>query len=318
MRFHDIKKAIDDNNKIAITYHVSPDGDALGSALALLQGIRSYGKEAYVVSKDLVGDNLSFLPYAEEITGEIVKPEEGTDCVIVVDCGNSERISADLDGFKGMVVNIDHHLSNDKYGHINYIDTTAAATAEIIYELLVELNVKLTNEISKCIYTALMTDSGSFRFSSTTKRTHDIAGDLMNRGLNHEEIHRRVFDNRSYDKLKLISLVLQEMELVCNGKIVFMKVYKEMVDKVGIMLDDTGDIISLGNQVKGIEGAILAKEVDGGVKVSFRAKQDLDMRKIAENFGGGGHTKAAGAFIKGKTINEAKEEIIKLLEKELI
>lgn len=318
MRFHDIKKAIDDKNKIAITYHVSPDGDALGSALALLQGIRSYGKEAYVVSKDLVGDNLSFLPYAEEITNEVIKPTEGTDCVIVVDCGNFERISADLNNFDGTIVNIDHHLSNDKYGDINYIDTKAAATAEIIYELLIDLNVQLTNEISECIYTGLMTDSGSFRFSSTTKRTHDIAGDLMSKGLKHEEVHRRVFDNRSYDKLKLISLVLQEMELICNKKIVFMKIYKEMIDKVGIILDDTGDIISLGNQVKGVEGAILVKEVEGGVKASFRAKDNLDMRKVAENFGGGGHTKAAGAFIKNKTIEEAKEEIIKLLEKELI
>lgn len=318
MRFHDIKQAIDNNNKIAITYHVSPDGDAVGSALALLQGIKSYGKEAYVISKDLVGDNLGFLPYAEKITGEVIKPVEDTDCVIVVDCGNYERIAADLQGFKGTIVNIDHHLSNDKYGHVNYIDTKAAATAEIIYELLVELDVELTNGISQCIYTGLMTDTGSFRFSNTTKRTHDIAGELMDKGLNHEEIHRNIFDNRSYDKLKLISLVLQDMELICNSKIVFMKVYREMVEKVGIILDDTGDIISLGNQVKGIEGAILAKEVEGGVKVSFRAKKDLDMRKIAENFGGGGHTKAAGAFIKGKTVEEAKAEIIKLLEKELI
>ena len=105
--FKDIKDIIDSSKKIAITYHVSPDGDALGSALALLQGIRIYGKEAYVISKDIIGDNLGFLPYSLEITGEITKPVEKTDCVIVVDCGNYERISADLENFKGNIINIE-------------------------------------------------------------------------------------------------------------------------------------------------------------------------------------------------------------------
>ena len=168
MRFHDVISIINKSKKIGITYHVSPDGDALGSVLALLQGIRIYGKEAYVISKDLVSDNLSFLPYAEEITGEVIKPSEDTDCVIVLDCGNVERISADLSEFKGTLVNMDHHLSNDKYGAINYVDTEASATAEIIFMLLKELKVEINENIAKCLYTSLITDTGSFRYSNST------------------------------------------------------------------------------------------------------------------------------------------------------
>lgn len=316
--FKDIKDIIDSSKKIAITYHVSPDGDALGSALALLQGIRNYGKEAYVISKDIIGDNLGFLPYSGEITGEITKPTEKTDCVIVVDCGNYERISADLDNFKGIIMNIDHHLSNDKYGKVNFVNPKAAATAEIIYELLLSLNVEINNDIGTCIYTALMTDTGSYRYSNTTKTTHYIAGDLIENGLKHEEVHKKVFDNKSYEKLKLVGLVLDDMELVCNSKIVLMRVTKDMLEKSKVDAKDSSDIISMGNQIKGIEGSVLLKESDIGIKVSLRSKESLDVRKVAESLGGGGHTKASGALIKDKTIKKAKDIIVKLLEKELI
>lgn len=316
--FESIKDIIDSSKKIAITYHVSPDGDALGSALALLQGIRNYGKEAYVISKDTVGDNLGFLPYSGEITGEIIKPKEKTDCVIVVDCGNYERISADLERFNGAIINIDHHLSNDKYGEVNFVNSKAAATAEIIYELLLSLNIEINNDIGICIYTALMTDTGSYRYSNTTKVTHYIAGDLIENGLSHEEIHKKVFDNKSYEKLKLVGLVLDDMELICNSKIVLMRVTKDMLEKSKVDVKDSSDIISMGNQIKGIEGSVLLKESDIGIKVSLRSKNDLDVRKVAESLGGGGHIKASGALIKDKTIKEAKEIIVKLLEKELI
>lgn len=316
--FKDIKDIVDSSNKIAITYHVSPDGDAIGSALALLIGIRNYGKEAYVISKDIIGDNLGFLPYSEEITGEVVKPTEGTDCVIVVDCGNYERISADLNDFKGNILNIDHHLSNDKYGKVNLVNPKAAATAEIIYKFLLNLNVEINNDIAKCIYTGVMTDTGSYRYSNTTNITHYIVGDLIENGLDHEEIHKKVFDNKSYERVKLMGLVISDMKLICNSKIALMRVTKEMLEKSKVDAKDSSDIISIGNQIKGIEGSVLLKESDIGIKVSLRSKNDLDVRKIAENLGGGGHTKASGALIKDKTIKEAEEIIIKLLEKELI
>lgn len=317
MRFRDVVSIIDKSKKIGITYHVSPDGDALGSVLGLLQVLRKYGKEAYVISRDLVSDNLGFLPYSEEITGEVVKPSKDTDCVIVLDCGNVERISADLSEFKGSLMNIDHHLSNDKYALVNYVDSEAAATAEIIYMLVKEMNVDIDENIAKCLYTSLVTDTGSFRYSNSTERTHVIAGDLVTY-IKHDQIHRDIFDNKPFVKMKLMALVLGDMKLVCNNKIVLMRITKSMLESIGEEVQNSSDVVSMGNQIKGVEGCILLKEVDEGVKVSFRSKDKLDVRSIAENFGGGGHTKAAGAFIKGVTIEEAEKQIVSILKKAMV
>lgn len=317
MSLHEVIEYIDSVNKIAITFHVSPDGDATGSVLSLLQGLRSYGKEAYVISKDKPSDNLGFLPYVEEITGHNTKPTEGTDCVIVLDCGNEERIAGDLEGFEGRVLNIDHHLSNDKYGYINYVDTTASSTSEIIYDLLTTMKIEVTESIAKTLYSGIVTDTGSFRFSNATKKTHNIAGELVSSGIKHDEVHRELFDNKSYGKMKLTGRVLDEMELVCDGKIVLMKLTKEMLELIDTDKEDTGDLVSLGNKIDGAEGCILLKEADDAVKISFRSKDTLDVRKIAEMFNGGGHTKAAGAKISNVTIDEAKALIVEKLEEEL-
>ena len=318
MSLHEIIDYIDSVNKIAITFHVSPDGDATGSVLSLLQGLRNYGKEAYVISKDKPSDNLGFLPYIEEITGESLKPTEGTDCVIVLDCGNKERIAGDIEGFEGKLINIDHHLSNDKYGDINYVDTEASATCEVIYGLLTQMNIEITESIAKTLYTGIVTDTGSFRYSNATKKTHNIAGELVSSGIKHDEVHRDLFDNKTFGKMKLTGKVLDEMELVCNGKIVLMKITEEMLELIDREKEDTGDLVSLGNKIEGTEGCILLKEATPDVKISFRSKDTLDVRKIAEMFNGGGHTKAAGAKIQNVTIDEAKKLVIEKLEKELI
>ncbi|MGL5764307.1 MAG: DHH family phosphoesterase [Sarcina sp.] len=318
MNLREIINYIDSVNKIGITFHVSPDGDATGSVLSLLQGLRKYGKEAYVISKDKPANNLGFLPYYEEITGEVVKPTEGTECVIVLDCGNVGRIAADLEEFNGKVLNIDHHLSNDKYGYLNYVDTEASSTSEIIYMLLETMGVAIDEKIARSLYTGIVTDTGSFRFSNATKRTHSIVANLVDIEKKHDEIHRELFDNKSFEKLKLTGKVLDGMELACNGKIAVLTLTKEMLSLIDTEKEDTGDLVSFGNKISGVEGCILLKETDDAVKISFRSKDSLDVRKVAEEFGGGGHTKAAGAKINGVSIEEAKKLILKKLEKELI
>ncbi|MGL4451612.1 MAG: DHH family phosphoesterase [Sarcina sp.] len=318
MSIREVIDYIDSVSKIAITFHVSPDGDATGSVLSLLQGLRKYGKEAYIISKDRPADNLGFLPYIEEITGIDILPTEGTECVIVLDCGNVERIAGDIENFAGKILNIDHHLSNDMYGFINYVDTTASSTSEIIYELLTEMGVKIDENISKTLYTGIVTDTGSFRFSNATEKTHKIAGALVGKDIKHDAIHRDLFDNKSFGKLKLIGKVLDDMELVCSGKLVVMKITKDMLSLIDTDKEDTGDLVSFGNKVSGAQGCVLLKEADDAVKISFRSKDELDVRKIAEMFGGGGHTKAAGAKISGVTIEEAKKMVIEKLEKELM
>ena len=134
MTLGQIAKFILEGKKIGITYHVSPDGDAVGSVLALFNALKSLNKDCYILSKDTLSDNLKFLKSSDEVTGEIIEPDDETDIVVVLDCGNLERVSANLKKFTGTIVNIDHHLSNDKYGDVNYIDSNAAATAEIEFE----------------------------------------------------------------------------------------------------------------------------------------------------------------------------------------
>lgn len=324
MALKDIKKIIIEANKIGITYHTSPDGDAIGSALGLLNGLRELGKEVYIISKDTLPEDFSYLHYSEEINGTITEPTEGTDLVIVLDCGNLERISADLSQFKGMIINIDHHMSNDNYGFINYVDTEAAATAEIVFLLLKEMgydfSVKedILQKIGNCIYTSLVTDTGSFRHSNVTKRTHNIAGDLIEVGVNNSSIYNNLFDNRSINKLNLMGYVFQRAKLYFDGKVVCASIDDNIIKKFDAEKEDTSDIIGTLLSIKSVEIAILLKEVEEGVKASLRSKNDFDVRKIAEQFGGGGHIKASGLMQRGVLLNVAKDNLLNSIERELM
>lgn len=323
MSLKDIKKIIIEANKIGITFHTSPDGDAIGSALGLLNGLRELGKEVYIISKDTLSEDFSFLPYSEEINGEVKEPMDGTDLVIVLDCGNLERISADLSNFNGMIINIDHHVSNDKYGFINYIDTKAAATAEIVFLLLKEIGYEFSvkeeilKKIGTCLYTSLITDTGSFRHSNVTKRTHEIAGTLIGVGVNNSSIYNNLFDNRSINKLNLMGYAFENAKLYFDGKVVLTVLDNNILKKFNSEKEDTSDIIGNLLSLKTVEVAILLKEVEEGVKCSLRSKYDFDVRKIAEIFGGGGHPKAAGLMQKGILLHNIKDNILKEIEREI-
>ncbi|OSB09923.1 DHH family phosphoesterase [Clostridium botulinum] len=317
---NDILDKIKESNSVAITFHTSPDGDSLGSALGLLQGIRKLSKKAYIISKEPIPETFKYLPCSEEITGEIKRPIEGTECVIVLDCGNVERINAELDleNREYSLINIDHHLSNDMYGDLNFVDTNAPAVAEVVYQLLKILEINSDKDIAACLYTSLITDTGSFRYPGTTSVTHMIAGDLINTGLDFSSIHRKIFENKKFERLKLYGKVLEEMYLE-NEKLCVMKVTEKMLKELNIEdVKDTSDIISQGMQIGSVEVAVLFKEVEEGVKISLRSKEYVDVRKIAENFGGGGHIRASGAFIKGEALNIVEKKLIETIKKELI
>ncbi|WP_238882591.1 bifunctional oligoribonuclease/PAP phosphatase NrnA [Clostridium sp. YIM B02551] len=310
----EVIKKINESLNIGITYHVSPDGDALGSALALLMGLKKYGKNAYIISKDIVSDDMGYLPCSSEVNGFQVTPKEDTDLVIVVDCGNLERISADLGDYSGTIINIDHHLSNDEYGTINYIDVNAAATAEIIYYLLKTMNIIINKDIATCLYTSLVTDTGSFKFSNVTKRTHEIAGELIELGIDNSSIHSEIFDNKPLNSLKILGEILKGIKVFFDGKVSYLELTKEICDES----TDVSDVVNFGLKIKGVEVAVFIKEIKDGVKVSLRSKHEFDVRKIAEVFGGGGHTKASGITFRNKTIQDVKELILTSIENELV
>ena len=323
MTLSQIANLILEGKKIGITYHVSPDGDAVGSVLALLNALRSLNKECYVISKDSVSDNLKYLKGSDEITGDITEAKDETDIIVVLDCGNLDRVSANLEEFTGKIINIDHHLSNDKYGDINYIDSKATATAEIIFELVnimgIDFSIEndITKDIGTCIYTSIVTDTGGFRHSNVTDRTHNICSTLKKINVNNTFIYQSLFDNKEFNRIKIIGKALSKMELILGGKVALIELNKTFADEFGGEIGDTSDIISYGLQIKGVEVTLLLKEVEDGVKASLRAKSYVDVRKIAEVFGGGGHVRASGIKIKNVSMEEAKYEILNEIQKEL-
>ncbi|MBX9135956.1 MULTISPECIES: bifunctional oligoribonuclease/PAP phosphatase NrnA [unclassified Clostridium] len=323
MTLSQIAKFILESKKIGITYHVSPDGDAVGSVLALFNALKSLNKDCYILSKDTLSDNLKFLKGSDEVTGEITEPDDETDIVVVLDCGNLERVSANFKKFTGTIVNIDHHLSNDKYGDINYIDSNAAATAEIVFELLNLMGINfdeansVIKDIGTCMYTSIVTDTGGYRHSNVTERTHKISATLKKIGVDNTFIYQSLFDNKDFSRIKLIGKALSNMQLILNGKVALLELDKAFTEDLGIDIGDTSDIISYGLQIKGVEVTLLLKEVEDGVKASLRAKSYVDVRKIAEVFGGGGHIRASGIKIKNMSMEEAKYEILNEIQKEL-
>lgn len=323
MTLSQIAKFILESKKIGITYHVSPDGDAVGSVLALFNALKSLNKDCYILSKDTLSDNLKFLKGSDEVTGEITEPDDETDIVVVLDCGNLERVSANFKKFTGTIVNIDHHLSNDKYGDINYIDSNAAATAEIVFELLNLMGINfdeansVIKDIGTCMYTSIVTDTGGYRHSNVTERTHKISATLKKIGVDNTFIYQSLFDNKDFIRIKLIGKALSNMQLILNGKVALLELDKAFTEDLGIDIGDTSDIISYGLQIKGVEVTLLLKEVEDGVKASLRAKSYVDVRKIAEVFGGGGHIRASGIKIKNMSMEEAKYEILNEIQKEL-
>ncbi|OOM76917.1 bifunctional oligoribonuclease/PAP phosphatase NrnA [Clostridium sp. BL-8] len=319
----EIKAEILKSKRIGLSFHTSPDGDAIGSTLALLNALRYLGKDSCIISRDVIPDNLSFLSLGNEIDGNILEPKEDTDLVIILDCGNVERISADLSNYKGKIINIDHHISNDNYGMLNYVDPTSSATCEISYLLVQELGIDLKSKsdinvaIGSAVYSGIVTDTGSFRHSNVTKRTHDIAAKLIEIGIDNSKIHSSLFDNKPFEKIKLMGCVLSNIELVLNNKVAVLQISKELLNELNLEKVDTSDIINVGLGIKGVEVSMLLKESDEGIKGSLRSKNNVDVRKVAEVYGGGGHVKAAGLIQKGISLEKAKENLLNTLKDEI-
>lgn len=318
-----IKVEILKSKRIGLSFHTSPDGDAVGSTLALLNALRYLGKDSYIISRDVISDNLSFLPLGNEIDGKTLVPKEETDLVIVLDCGNFERISADLSDYSGKILNIDHHISNENYGVYNYVDVTASATCEISYSLIKELGIDFSNKtdteisIGCAVYTGIVTDTGSFRHSNVTQNTHNIVSELIELGIDNSRIHSNLFDNKPFEKVKLMGCVLANIELALNDTVAILQIPKELLQELGLENVDTADIVSIGLGIKGIEVSMVLKEVEDGIKTSLRSKNDVDVRKVAEVYGGGGHIKASGLMQKGITLEEAKNNLLNALKTEM-
>lgn len=248
--FEEIINCIWKSNNIRISFHVSPDGDSMGSSLALMQGLRRMGKYARVISNETIPKLYEYLPYASEIKSEII--DKDVDCVIILDCGNKERINCDLnssDNKKYVLINLDHHISNDKYGDINFVGTQYSSMGEIVYLLLKEMNIQIDKYIALCLYTSIITDCGSFKYSNTTPLTHQICAELIATGIDFPEIHRIIYENKDYKIVKLSGKLIETMHLECDGKICILQLTNRMLDEMECDSLDVSDLISIGTEI---------------------------------------------------------------------
>jgi phosphoesterase RecJ-like protein len=308
---------IRENDGFTLIAHISPDGDTLGSSLALYGVLRELNKHAQVVCDNRVPPNYAFLPYANEI----LTPDKAKafPYAISVDCADAQRMGKTSALFDTAVdsVNIDHHVTNTSYAHLNIVDGSAAATGEIIYRLAMALVPRLSESVSICLYTALLTDTGSFAYSNTTPETMRIAADILESGIDTYEINRLVYRTVSYHKMKLLGRAINNMELLCDGKLGITAVTLDEMRELGATEEDTEGVIDSVRDVESVEIAVMLREVEKDVfKASLRSKRYADVSKISREKGGGGHTFAAGYTVHGM-LKEVYAEAVKLAQRTL-
>jgi bifunctional oligoribonuclease and PAP phosphatase NrnA len=284
--------------RFVIASHVRPDGDAIGSQLAMAYALRALGKEARIVNRDPPPLPLLSFPGVSEI--QIAERiDDPGDAVIVMESGDLSRTGvAGLDA--GFVINIDHHVGNTMYGAVNWFDISAAACGEMVFDLVHELGVPLTYEIAVHVYVAILTDTGSFHYSNISPRTFDICRQCMEAGVNPQTVARTVFDSNSLGRLKLFGAVLSRMELDAGGRLATLRVDEQLLADSGATYDDTDGLINLPLTVKGIQAVIFFKEIGPeNWRISLRSKGNIDVNAVATQFGGGGHKNASGCSATG-------------------
>jgi len=307
-----VVELIEKKDRFAITSHVRPDGDGLGSSLGLFWLLKSLNKDVEVIMRDPAPHSYQQLPGAGTIR---VAPRIGEhfDAVFIIECSDLDRPGLeDLD--QQFVVNIDHHSTTELFGSINWIDSTAAACGEMVYNLCKATGVRVTKEIAECVYTALLTDTGSFHYSNTTERTFKIASELVRTGVRPAKTAEALFGSYQWPKIELLSKVLSTAKRDDTGHVAWMWQTLAMQEQTHAADEDADGFVNYPLAVGEVEATALFKETAPGVyRTSLRSKGDVNVAKIAEQFGGGGHRNAAGCTLKG-TSSELEQRVVPLLQ----
>lgn len=299
----------------SVSTHVSPEGDALGSAIALALALRAAGKEAEVVIKDRVPDYLDFLPHQGIVSRHPTLPH-AYDVLAVVDCGDLERTGMfeQAPPPVKVVVNIDHHITNRGFGGVNWIVPDATASGQMVYELIRAWGITLSREMALCLYTTLLTETGSFRYSNTTPTTFRMAADLLDCGVDGAKVAQALYERNSPGRLRLLGEVLKVLDRHPGGKIAWVTVTQAMFQATGTSPEDTEEMVNYPRSLKGVEVAILFREINPTqYKVSLRSQGRVDVASVAGSFGGGGHRNAAGCTMSGD-LTAVKSRVIAAVE----
>lgn len=291
----EIGSALMEAKSIVIVPHEMMDGDAFGSAVALCKALRLEGKEAWILLEDKIPDYLEFLGngYCTENLDILPSP----DVSICVDCGDRDRFPKRVDAFDAgkLRICIDHHTTSQRVFDMNYVDGHAAATGEIIFDLMAEMGWVLDKEMSEALFVAITTDTGNFQFSNTTKKSHEIVIALYDKGMDFSKVSTEIYQNESMSKFRLESKAIDTAEIFAGGQGVMACVTNDMLRECGASMEEAEGIASRLRSIRGVEISVLIKEYPKGcIKVGLRAKNKGDVSVIATEFGGGGHIKAAG------------------------
>lgn len=301
-----IESAIRNNQRFLITSHIRPDGDSVGSQLALYWALVNQGKKVAIQNADPVPDTYKFLQGADliRISTEV---ENSWDVLFVLDVGDIERTGGITAEKISCVVNIDHHHSRKPFADISFVREEASSTCELIYELLKVLGLTINPLIANCLYTGIVCDTGSFRFSNTSERVFETASDLVRLGANPSAIAQKIYEENSHARIRMLGECLSKLELTEDGKIASVTVDQEMLKRNGCQPWETESFVNYAQSIKGVVVALLFYELSPGkYKISLRSGGEVNVAAVAEELEGGGHKCASGCRIEGsrKTIKE--------------
>jgi len=320
-----VVELIENKQNFAITTHVRPDGDGIGSSLGLCWLLRSLGKQAEVIVSDGIPATYNTLPGADEIV-HVSEVSGKYDAIFVIECSDVERPGI-INLENQFTVNIDHHTTCEHFGTINWIDPTASAVGEMIYNLCKAIGGRISREIAECLYMALVTDTGSFHFPNTTERTLKVASELVKAGVKPAKISEAVYNSYPWSRIELMSQVLATVKRDATGRVAWMRQTLEMREITGMADGDNNGFVNIPLAAKEIVASVYMREVRPNFyRVSLRSKGTINVARVAEMFDGGGHKNAAGCKVEGdwdeverqitaaviEAVNEAEMEAIHL------
>jgi len=304
--------------------HTNPDGDAVGSTIAMGLLLGATEKKITLYNESSIPAVYRFLPHVEMIENSINTVDD-FDTAIILDCTSLQRIgtAASMVNDIPVIINIDHHISNSCFGNFQLIDTSASSTAEIVYRLIKKMDVAIDKAIATSIYTGILTDTGSFRFSNTNQAAFAICREMVEKGVEPSDVARHVYGRYSLGRIKLLNLALDSIEMFHNGKLSIMTITQEMLNKTGTRAEDIDGLINYARRIEDVKIAALIHEKQNGrhnlkdsgrYHVSLRSDGSVDVAAMAASFGGGGHISAAGFDVQS-CLTDIKSDIANLAEK---
>lgn len=303
----EIISLIKKHERFFITTHIRPDGDALGSQLALGLFLRKLGKEVSMINSDPPPMNMDWMPKVgliEVFDGSIDQRKriDSADVLFILDTNARDRLGklvGPVRNAHGTKVLVDHHTHPESWFDVTFSRETASSTGELVYEIIAAYDPSLIDsEIATALYAAIMTDTGSFRYSSVTPAVHRVTADILERGdITPAPIHIAVYDTRTTESLRLLGRVLETITLLYDGQVAYMVVTPRMLEESGASSEDTEGFVNYALSIEGVRAAVLFFETEGGTKMSFRSKGDAHVNDWARSFGGGGHKNASGAYL---------------------